>query len=61
MTEIDIMTQQKYEQQLADIFLLLIAIQSFVAFEFAAYVGKFLVYALHFRLFAFTLNENERK
>lgn len=52
MTKVDVMAQQEDEQQLADVFLLLIAVEGLVAFEFTSNVRELLVHALHFRLFA---------
>lgn len=56
MAEVDVMTQEKNEQQLAHIFLLLIAVERLVAFEFTSNVRQLLVHALYFRLFAFACN-----
>ena len=53
VAEIDVMAEQKDEQQLAHVLLLLVAVQRFVPFEFAPNVGQLLVDALDFRLFAF--------
>lgn len=54
MSEIDVMTQKKDEQQLADILLLAVAIQSFVTLELGADVGQLLVDALDLSFFALT-------
>lgn len=53
MAEIDVVAQQKDEQQLANIFLFLVTVQRFVAFKFATNIGQLFVYALYFSLFAF--------
>lgn len=53
MAEVDVVAKEEDEQQLADIFLLLVTIESFIAFEFTSDVRQLLVHALHFRLFAF--------
>jgi hypothetical protein len=52
VTEVDVVAQQKDEQQLADIFLLLVAVERLVAFELTSNVRELLVHALDFRLFA---------
>lgn len=57
MAKIDVMPKQKDEQQFAYIFLLLIAVQRFVTFEFASDVGQLLVDTLDFSLFAFAYCE----
>jgi len=54
VAKVDVMAEEKDEQQLANIFLLLIAVEGFVSFEFAPYIGQLLVYAFNLRLFAFT-------
>lgn len=53
MSKVDVVTQQEDEQQLADIFLLLIAVESLVAFELTSNVRQLLIHTLHLRLFAF--------
>lgn len=53
MAKVNIVAQQEYEQQFTDIFLLLVAVQRFIAFEFAANVSQFLVDTLNFCFFAF--------
>uniref|UniRef100_A0A182XS43 Uncharacterized protein n=1 Tax=Anopheles quadriannulatus TaxID=34691 RepID=A0A182XS43_ANOQN len=55
VAEIDVMAEQKDEQQLAHVLLLLVAVQRFVPFKFAPNVGQLLVDALDFRLFAFAV------
>lgn len=52
MPEIDVMAQQKDEEQLADILLLAVAIQSFVPLELGADIGQLLVDALDLSFFA---------
>lgn len=53
MTKINIMSQQKYEQQLTHIFLLLIPVQCFVPFKFTPNVSQFLIDAFDFGFFTF--------
>lgn len=53
MAEINVVAEQKDEEQFAHVLLFLVAIERFVAFELAANVGQLLVDALDFRLFAF--------
>lgn len=54
MAEINVMAEEKDEEQFADVFLLLIAIEGFVAFEFASYIGQLFVYPFHLGFFTFT-------
>lgn len=53
MAKVDVMAEQEDEQQLTHIFLLLIAVERLVAFEFTSNIRQLLVHTLHFRLFAF--------
>lgn len=53
MPKVNVMAKKKNEQQLADILLLLISIESFVTFEFAPNICQLLVYPLDFCLLAF--------
>lgn len=53
MTKVNVMAEQKYEQQLAHILLFLITVQSLISFELTSNVGQFFVYTLDFGLFAF--------
>ena len=52
MAKVDVMSQQEDEEQLADIFLLLVAIKRLVALELATNVGQLLVDTLDLGLFA---------
>lgn len=52
MPEINVMAEEEYEQQLTNIFLLLVSIERFVAFEFASNVRQFFVNTLDLGLFA---------
>lgn len=54
VAEVDVMTQQKNEQQFAHVFLLLITIQCLVAFEFTTNICQLLIDSLDFGLFTFT-------
>ena len=54
MTEINVMAEKEDEEELANVFLLLVAVQSLVAFEFRPNVGQLLVDPLNFRFFTFT-------
>lgn len=54
MPEINVMTEKKYEQQFTDVFLLLVSIKRFVAFEFAPNIGQFFVNTFDFCFFALT-------
>lgn len=51
VSKVDIMTQEEDEQELAHIFLLLIAVQGLVALKLGADVGQLLINPLDFRLF----------
>lgn len=53
MSEIDIVSEQKYEQQFANIFLFLVSVEGFIAFEFTADVGEFLIDTFDLGFFAF--------
>lgn len=53
MAEVNVVTQQKYEQQFTDIFLLLITVQCLVTLKFTSNVGQLLVDTLDFGLLAF--------
>ena len=53
MAEIDVVAQEEDEEQLAYVLLLLVAVESLVAFEFGADVGQLFVDALYFGLAAF--------
>lgn len=59
MAKIDVMPKQKDEQQFAYIFLLLIAVQRFITFEFASNIGQLLVDTLDFSLFTFACCETK--
>ena len=50
--EINVMTQQEYEEQFANVFLLLISIEGLIAFELAPNVRQLFVYPLDFGFFA---------
>lgn len=54
MTKVNIVTKQEYEQQFADIFLLLIPIQSFVSLELIANIGQLFVDSFDLSFLAFT-------
>ena len=53
VAEIDVVPEQEDEEQLAHVLLLLVAVESLVAFEFRSDVRQFFVDALHFSLTAF--------
>lgn len=53
MAKVDVVTEKKNEQQLANIFLLLVSIQGLVALEFVSDVGQFFVNPLYFGFFTF--------
>ena len=57
MAKVNVMAQQEDKEQLANVFLFLVAIKSLVAFEFGSNVGQFFVDALHFIFFALTWKE----
>lgn len=57
MAEVDVVAEEEDEQQLANIFLLLIAVECLVAFELTSNIRQLLVHALHFRLFAFACRD----
>lgn len=61
LAEIDVMAEQKDEQQLADVLFLLVAVQRFVSFKFAPDVGELLVDTLDFRFFTFTCKAVESR
>lgn len=54
MSKVDVVAQQEDEEQLADVLLLAVAVQSLVALELGADVGQLLVDPLDLRLLAFT-------
>lgn len=56
MTEINIVPEEEYEEELADVFLLLVPIESLIPFELAANVRELLVYTFDFSFFTFTWN-----
>lgn len=53
MPEINIMSQEKNEQQLTHIFFLLITVKRFISFKFTSNVGQFFIDTFHFSFFAF--------
>lgn len=53
MAEVNVVTQQKYEQQFTDIFLLLITVQCLVTLKFTSNVSQLLVDTLNLGLLAF--------
>lgn len=53
VAKVDVMAEQEDEEQLAHVFLLLVAVQCLVPLELAADVGQLLVDALDFGLFTF--------
>lgn len=53
MTKVNVIAEEKDEEQLADVLFLLVAIKGFVALEFISYIRQLLVDSLYFRLFAF--------
>lgn len=53
MAEVNVVAKQEDEQQLTHVFLLLITVKCFVAFEFTSNVRQLLVHTFHFRFFAF--------
>lgn len=61
MPEINVMAKQKYKQQFADIFLLLISVKRFVAFEFASNISQFFVNAFYFCFLALACKMNTTK
>ena len=61
MTEVDVVAQKEDKQQFADIFLLLISIESFVAFEFIPYIRQLFVDSLDFCLFRLAFESDEQK
>lgn len=54
MSKVDIVTEKKNEQQLANVFLLLVAIECLVSFEFTANVCEFFIDSLDLCFLAFT-------
>lgn len=58
VAEVDVVAKQEYEQQFAHIFLLLVAVQRLVTFEFASDVRELFVDALHFGFFALACNSS---
>lgn len=50
MTEVNVVTEQKDEEQFADILLLLVAIERLVSLELAADVGQLFVDSLYLSL-----------
>jgi hypothetical protein len=54
MAEVDVMTQEEDEQQLADVLLLLISIQRLISLEFTPDIGQLLVDPFNLRFLAFT-------
>lgn len=60
VSKVDVMAQQEDEEQLADVLLLAVAVQSLVALELGADVGQLLVNPLDLCLFAFTWGHTNR-
>lgn len=54
VSEVNVMAKQEDKEQLADIFLLAVAIESFVPFEFGANVGQLFIDPLDLGFLAFT-------
>lgn len=54
VSEVDVVAQQEDEEQLADVLLLAVAVQSLVTLELGADVGQLLVDPLDLSLLAFT-------
>lgn len=54
MPKVDVVAQQEDEEQLADVLLLAVAVQSLVALELGADVGQLLINPLDLCLLAFT-------
>lgn len=52
MTEVNVVTEQKDEEQFADILLLLVAIERLVSLELAADIGQLFVDSLYLSLLA---------
>ncbi len=61
MPEINVMAKKKYKQQFTDIFLLLVSIERFVAFEFAPNVGQFFVNTLYLCFLALACEKLQKK
>ena len=55
MAEVDVVAEQEDKEEFAHIFLLLVAIESFVSLEFGPNVGQFFVDSFHFRFFTFAV------
>ena len=55
MAEVDVVSEQEDEEQLADVLLLLVAVQGLVALELGADVGQLLVDPLDLGLLAFAV------
>lgn len=58
MAKVDVVTEKENEQQLANIFLLLVSIQGLVALEFVSDVGEFFVNSLNFGFFALAFKKS---
>lgn len=54
MAKVNVVTEKEDEEQLTDIFFLLVSIQSLVALELGSYIGQFLVDTLYLGFFTFT-------
>lgn len=54
MAEVDVMAQEKDEEQLTHVLLLTVSIQSLVSFKLGADVGQLFIDALDLSLLAFT-------
>lgn len=57
--KVNVMAEEKDKEQLADVFLLLIAIKGLVSFKFGSYVGQLLVDPLDFSLFTFAWKKRD--
>ena len=55
MSKVDVMAEEEDEEQLADVLLLLVAVQGLVALELGADVGQLLVDPLDLGLLAFAV------
>lgn len=54
MTEINVMAKEKYKKQFTNIFLLLVSVKRFIAFELASNISQFFVNTFDFGFFALT-------